>query len=117
MASYLLQAECHTLPKRIAPPRAAPCTAHAENRDRIFVLDMEISLHRLVNTSWPHEGGIPFHRILALLGFLAGLGLWLAPSWAGVEPLTESQVIGLFYARNLSILSAELGLETAQAQK
>jgi cobalt-zinc-cadmium efflux system outer membrane protein len=78
---------------------------------------MEISLHRLVNISWPHEAGIPFQRILARLGFLACLGLWLSPSWAGVEPLTESQVIGLFYARNLSILSAELGLETAQAQK
>ncbi|WP_228720074.1 TolC family protein [Methylococcus geothermalis] len=31
--------------------------------------------------------------------------------------MSEEQVIGLFYARNLSLISAEFGLETAQAQK
>lgn len=78
---------------------------------------METSVHRIAEISRRRDGCKPFETTLARLGLLILLNLWLSASWAAAEPLSESQVIGLFYARNLSLISAEFGLETAQAQK
>lgn len=63
------------------------------------------------------DNSLSIGTVLAYCWLLLCFGLWFSPVWGTPKALSEDQVIGLFYARNLSLISAEFGLETAQAQK
>lgn len=63
--------------------------------------------------SAPHLA--PWIVPLVIAGGCLATGSAVASEPAGV--LTEEQVVGLFYARNLDLISAAFGLETARAEK
>jgi cobalt-zinc-cadmium efflux system outer membrane protein len=61
--------------------------------------------------------GTPWIMPLVIAGCAFGHSSQAAPMAAAQRVLSEDQVLGLFYARNLELISAAFGLETARAEK
>ncbi|MBM4200962.1 MAG: TolC family protein, partial [Gammaproteobacteria bacterium] len=61
--------------------------------------------------------GIPWIILLLIAGCAFGPSGAASPTAATARVLSEDQVLGLFYARNLELISAAFDLETARAEK